>query len=66
MLNSKEFYDLISQFEKDTQNTGWEKERKEQWVKGNYYCNGQINSLFKMYMLGYQNGKCVQRLGMYE
>ena len=57
MLGTKEFYELMNQFEKDTEQYNPEKENKDMWAKSLYYCNGSINKEFKLYFLGYANAK---------
>lgn len=68
---SKEFHDLMAQFEKDM--TGeyfcpkdFTREAKDISVKGVYYANGEVNKLFQAYMFGYQNAKCLARLGEFD
>ena len=57
MLKSKEFYEIMNQFEKDAGYYDFTKESKSLWEKQIYYCNGQVNNLFRFYLLGYQNAK---------
>ena len=66
MLNSKEFYELMAQFEKDMKYGQLKREEKKMWPRKVYYCNGEVNNLFKIYMLGYQNAKCLARLGEFD
>ena len=66
MLNTKEFYDLMAQFEKDAGHYNFEKENKKMFCKQVYYCNGEVNNLFKMYFMGYQSAKCMARLGYFD
>lgn len=33
------------------------REDKENWTRGHYYCNGDTNNYFKMFLSGYQLGK---------
>lgn len=61
MKGTKEFYDLMAQFERDLIKlpvyTSAKPER-EKTVNGHaYYTNGEINSLFIAYMAGYSFGK---------
>ena len=63
MLFTKEFYDVIKDFETYagkylmTGSMGLEKESKELWKKGIYYCDGKVNQNFKLYLAGYSLGK---------
>lgn len=66
MLQSKEFYELMSQFEKDLAPRNFQREDKHLWLKGVYYCNGETNNFFKAYQLGYENAKCLARLGEFN
>ena len=62
MKGTKEFYELMIQFEKDVKNItyGHIVEREKRNVKlpaDVFYTDGHINQLFRAYMLGYANGK---------
>lgn len=63
MLETKEFYEVMAQFEKDAKrvirvgNMGFTKEPKENWIKQNYYSDGVANGAFKMFLIGYSLGK---------
>lgn len=57
-LFSKEFYDLMAFFERTIGKIAYvgndfSKEPKDLWLKAQYYCNGQINNLFKVFIAGY-------------
>lgn len=62
--NSKEFYELREQFEKDIQNMdvyiGAKVEREEtgKW----FYTNEKVNYMFIGYMQGYAYAKCLARM----
>ena len=62
---TKEFYDVMSQFEKDLPKmpiyVGAKIERDKSGVKGYFYTSGKINDLFHAYMAGYQSGKFIYR-----
>lgn len=65
MLNSKEHYELIAQFEKDFKkfpvaNGRFDKEEKTLWAKRAVYQDGKVNELFMVYRSGYAFGKFVQ------
>lgn len=66
MLNTKEFYEIMAQFEKDADTYQMDKEDKAMWSKQIYYCNGETNNMFKIYLLGYQNAKCLARMGEFD
>ena len=62
--NTKEFYEIMQQFEKDVKSIyirkgsqGLKKEDKENWDRQNYYCDGEVNNCFKLYIMGYSFGK---------
>lgn len=62
MLNTKEHYEILAQFEKDFKGCGrMEKEAKADWVRGIIYQDGKMNDMFKVYRHGYAFGKCVER-----
>lgn len=57
MLNTKEHYDLMLKFERDFKGVRLDRENKELWAKGNIYQDGNVNSLFLAYRMGYSFGK---------
>ncbi len=57
MLNTKEHYDIMSQFEILFNHCRLDKENKELWGKGRVYQDGKVNDLFLAYRLGYSFGK---------
>jgi len=62
MKGTKEFYELMIQFEKDVKNItyghSFEREKRDAKVPADvFYADGYINQLFHAYMLGYANGK---------
>lgn len=64
---SREFYDLMNQFEKDLQNTptSLRFDRESGNVpNGVYYEDGSTNLAFQAYMFGYQSAKCLARIGL--
>ncbi|RPE05568.1 hypothetical protein EGT74_24615 [Chitinophaga lutea] len=66
--NSKEFEELRAQFEHDLvkgENMPYVGAQPEREPRDShyYYTNGQINDLFIVYMAGYQNAKCLARIG---
>jgi len=66
MLGTKEFYDLMDQFEKISKTmvqvpSAFAKEPKELWRKKIYYQNGHTNNAFIIFMNGYSLGKAVAR-----
>jgi len=69
MRGTKEFYELMDQFEKNVKEItyGHKVERaskNENLPKSIFYNDGYINELFHAYMLGYQNGKLTERLNL--
>lgn len=64
MLGTKEFYDLMDMFEKTAKKAVWvkgafDREDKELFKKQYYYQNGEVNEMFKLFMLGYSYGKAI-------
>ena len=62
MLFTKEFYEIMDCFEKTASKQMYigakiTREDKENWTRGYYYCNGDTNNYFKMFLSGYQLGK---------
>lgn len=70
LKGSKEFHDLQIQFEKDLKKMPVyvcsNPVRCNNGGKQTYYENGKINDLFIGYMFGYQNAKCMARLGEFD
>lgn len=68
-IGSKEFDDMQKQFEQDLAKMPiyiGAKPVRSTLVHGRFYDNGTINSLFVGYMYGYQNAKCMARLGEFD
>lgn len=59
MLNTKEHYDLMAEFEKAYKGYRLDREQKELWPKGYIYADGVINRLFCAFRQGYVLGKAV-------
>jgi len=63
MLETKEFYEIMNVFEKNAKklvslgSQGLKKEPKELWPKQIYYCDGNANNAFKMFLNGVALGK---------
>ena len=63
MLESKEFYEIMTAFEKNAKklvrmgHEGLNKEPKENWESQCYYCDGNANNAFKMFLYGVSFGK---------
>jgi hypothetical protein len=68
--STKEFHELRLQFEKDMKASSfcrYSLERDESGASKHYFYNdGNTNALFHAYMLGYQNAKCLMRLGLFD
>lgn len=56
---TKEFYDLIGEFEKIYNHKRLDRENKDLWLIQRYYQDGSTNDLFCAYLHGYQNGRSV-------
>lgn len=56
---TKEYYDLMAQFEKDFGPMRFDREPKKLWKKGIIYQDGNVNNLFKAYRCGYSLGKTI-------
>ena len=63
MLETKEHYDLMAQFEKNYMGYSLTHEPKCLWSKGILYTNGTVNRLFLAYRLGYFFSKHVNNIG---
>jgi hypothetical protein len=62
--NSKEFYELMGEFEKIAKQYFYGRlEHEKERIKGRWYEDGNINQLFMSFMLGYQHAKCKARIG---
>jgi len=59
MLHTKEYIDLMSQFEKEYNGCYLEKESKDLWKKGYVYGNGKTNDCFNAFLKGYALAKCI-------
>lgn len=56
-IGSKEFYEIIEEFEKNFSWCSLDKEDVKLWEKGYVYRNGETNNLYKAYRLGYSLGR---------
>jgi hypothetical protein len=59
MLNTKEHYELMAQFDREFKHLRLDKEEKALWSGGHIYQNGDVNNLFLAYRQGYTFGKSV-------
>jgi hypothetical protein len=63
MLYTKEFYEIMEAFEKNAKqlvrmgSQGLKREDKENWTRQYYYCDGEVNNAFKLFLSGVQFGK---------
>lgn len=63
MLETKEFYDIMEAFERYAQKNirkgsmGLTREGKANWKNQVYYSDGNVNSSFKLFLVGYSLGK---------
>lgn len=60
----KEFYELMNQFERNMKELtyGHEVIRDNAGIKGVWYTDGYVNTMFNTYMYGYEYAKSVARL----
>jgi len=67
MLGTKEFYEIMEVFEYNAKrfvrmgSQGLTKEDKELWKKQQYYCDGNTNDAFKMFLNGVSLGKSLNK-----
>lgn len=63
-VGDKEFYELMEQFEKNMKDLtyGHEVIRDKTDIKGVWYEDGHVNTLFNTYMHGYEYAKSIARL----
>ena len=65
MLYTKEFYEIMECFEKEAKHLirmgsqGLKREEKENWKRQVYYCDGEANDAFKMFLFGVSLGKVI-------
>jgi len=67
----KEFYELQKQFEKVINKIGHgqtyyrldKTSQNDKVPEGIFYNDGYTNAMFHAYMMGYENAKCLSRLG---
>jgi hypothetical protein len=64
----KEFYELMEQFEKDINKLGHGQNCRLDRTGGKvpegiFYDDGYTNAIFHAYMMGYENAKCLARMG---
>ncbi len=55
--DTKEFYDLVADFERMFKGERMDKEKKELYYLGVFYHSGETNKLFKAFLSGYQLGR---------
>lgn len=62
-LHTKEFYEIMNVFEKSAKSLirighlGFTKEPKENWINQFYYCDGNVNDSFKIFLSGVSLGR---------
>lgn len=62
---TKEFYQIMEIFEKDAKKlvsigiSGLKREPIENWINQQYYCDGNVNNAFKIYLYGVSLGKII-------
>ena len=62
---SKEMYDLMEFFERTINKTvyvggDFKREDKAMWQRCQYYCNGSVNDMFKIFICGYTYRKAIE------
>lgn len=57
MLGTKEHYEVMAEFEKSFKGRRFDKEPMELWKKQRVYQDGNLNELFRAFLLGYSLGK---------
>ena len=58
-IGSKEHYELLEAFEKAFKAFRLDKENKDLWSKGHVYQSGEVNNMYKAFILGYSTGRAV-------
>ena len=58
-VGTKEFDDILANFEKNFYHMRLEKESKDFWSMGQIYQNGETNNAYKAYVMGYSFGRVV-------
>ena len=65
MSFTKEFYETMDVFERTSKSfvrfgsQGLKREVKEQWLRQQYYCDGNANEAFKIFLNGVSYGKSI-------
>ena len=58
---SREMYEALDYFERNIGKLAYtsslQREVKQQWLKGHYYCNGHVNNLFRAFLMGVNYGQ---------
>jgi len=63
MIQTKEHYELIAQFDLQFKSRRLDKEEdKSLWAKGFVYQDGQVNDLFLVFRQGYSFGRFTERM----
>ena len=58
-VGTKEFDDILENFDKNFKHMRLDKESKEYWSKGQVYQNGETNNAYSAFVLGYSLGRVV-------
>ncbi len=56
-IGSKEHYEILEQFEKNYKGYRLDREDKSLWSMGQTYQDGEVNSFYRAYILGYSFGR---------
>jgi len=57
-VGTKEFYEILSNFERDFKNMRLDRENENLWKIGVVYQSAETNALYQAYRLGYSLGRC--------
>lgn len=58
-VGTKEFDEILANFEKNFNYLRLDKESEELWRTGNIYQNGETNNAYRAYIYGYSLGRAV-------
>ncbi|WP_313413205.1 hypothetical protein [Sedimentibacter sp.] len=57
-VGTKEFYEILSNFEREFKDMRLDRENESLWEMGQVYQNGETNKLYLAYRQGYALGRC--------
>jgi hypothetical protein len=56
-VGTREFYEILENFERNFKHMRLDKESEEYWNRGQIYQNGETNNSYSAYILGYSFGR---------